>query len=69
MVFAINAVDASPRNFSAFQAIAEQLNGTGTTPSASGSAPSSPTGAALSLRVGGGASVIFTVIAIVASLL
>jgi plastocyanin len=70
MVFAINAVDSSPRNFSAFQAIAKELNGTAANASASGSAPSStPTGAALSLRISGGASVIFTLVAIVASLL
>jgi len=36
MVFAINAVDTSARNFTAFQALAEQLNGTA---SASAAAP------------------------------
>ncbi|KAJ7181794.1 hypothetical protein C8R43DRAFT_1117134 [Mycena crocata] len=70
MVFAINAVDTSARNFSAYQSIAKQLNGTASNssanPSASGTgAPS----AALSLRVSGGASVLFTIVAIVASLL
>ncbi|KAJ7170012.1 hypothetical protein C8R46DRAFT_1090836 [Mycena filopes] len=70
MVFAINAIDNSTRNFTAFQGVAELLNGTGTA-SGSGSSPSSTgtTGGALSLRVGGGASVILTLVAIVASLL
>jgi len=72
MVFAINAVDSSARNFSAFQGVAEQLNGTGTA-AASGAAPtqSSPgaPGGALSLRVGSGAGVAFALIAIAASLL
>ncbi|EIN14163.1 hypothetical protein PUNSTDRAFT_95790 [Punctularia strigosozonata HHB-11173 SS5] len=41
MVFAINAVESSQRNFDAFQALAKQLNGTNaTTSSASGSAAS-----------------------------
>ncbi|KAJ7492492.1 hypothetical protein FB451DRAFT_1022358 [Mycena latifolia] len=70
MVFAINAVDSSPRNFSAFQSIAKQLNGTATTTTnSSASSPSATTGGALSLRISGGASVIFTLVAIVASLL
>jgi hypothetical protein len=40
MVFAINAVDASPRNFTAFQNVAKALNGT----SAADSAVPSSTG-------------------------
>jgi plastocyanin len=71
MVFAVNAVDNSTRNFAAFQGVAEQLNGTGSA-SASGSQPSqtdSTTGGALSLRVGGGASAVVALIAVAASLL
>jgi plastocyanin len=82
MVFAINAVNGSARDFSAFQALAEQLNGTATNASTSGSASPSATntsgsaspsatdttGGALSLRVGG-ASALLTLVAIVASLL
>ncbi|KAJ7110078.1 hypothetical protein C8R44DRAFT_634301 [Mycena epipterygia] len=66
MVFAINAVNGSARDFSAFQALAEQLNGTATNASASGATDT--TGGALSLRVGG-ASALLTLVAIVASLL
>jgi len=73
MVFAINAVDASPRNFSAYQAIAEQLNGTAANALATGSgsgspAPSStaPSGA-LSLRVPG--ALVTLVVVAAASLL
>ncbi|KAJ7727843.1 Cupredoxin [Mycena maculata] len=68
MVFSINAVDGSARDFSAFQALAEQLNGTASDTSASASAsPSStaPSGA-LSLRVPGA---LLALVAIAASLL
>ncbi|KDQ63605.1 hypothetical protein JAAARDRAFT_29626 [Jaapia argillacea MUCL 33604] len=56
MVFAINAVESSPRNFSAFLSLAEQLNGT----AAAANAPSSaaaPTSTSKSgaARVGAGA--------------
>ncbi|KAJ7235878.1 Cupredoxin [Mycena haematopus] len=67
MVFSVNAVDNSTRNFAAFQSVAEQLNGTG---AASGSAAApSQAGGALSLRVGGGAGVVMALIAVAASLL
>ncbi|KAJ6519957.1 Cupredoxin [Mycena sanguinolenta] len=67
MVFAVNAADNSTRNFTAFQSVAEALNGTG---AASASAPaSSQTGGALSLRVGGSAGVVMAIIAVAASLL
>ncbi|KAJ6621234.1 Cupredoxin [Mycena sp. CBHHK59/15] len=69
MVFAINAVDSSPRNFSAFQAIAKELNGTATSASASASPSASSPSGALSLHVGGGVSALLTVAAIVASFL
>jgi len=80
MVFAINAVDNSTRNFAAFQTLAEQLNGTASasgSASATGSASGSgaqasqtgSTGGALSLRVGGGTSVVMALIAVAASLL
>jgi len=65
MVFAVNAPDNSTRNFTAFQAVAEALNGT----SAASAPASSQTGGALSLRVGGGAGVVMAIIAVAASLL
>ena len=40
MVFAVNAVEDSPRNFSAFKALAGSLNGTTTNTSTSGSSGS-----------------------------
>ncbi|KAI5122569.1 hypothetical protein M0805_004786 [Coniferiporia weirii] len=46
MVFAINAQDSGPKNFTAFQASAKQINGTGTTNgTSSGAAPSTTSGA------------------------
>ncbi|KAJ7631079.1 hypothetical protein FB45DRAFT_833974 [Roridomyces roridus] len=52
MVFSINAIESGPRNFAAFQALAEQLNGTAAaalaSPSSTGTPP--PNGAP-SLRV------------------
>ncbi|KAJ7619161.1 hypothetical protein DFH06DRAFT_1342027 [Mycena polygramma] len=70
MVFAVNAVNSSARNFDAFKSVAEQLNGTGSA-SASGAAPSqSGSGnTGVSLRVGGGASAAVALFAIAASLL
>ncbi|KAF7339357.1 hypothetical protein MSAN_02149600 [Mycena sanguinolenta] len=68
MVFSVNAVDNSTRNFAAFQSVAEALNGTGAA-SASAPASSQTTGGALSLRVGGGAGVVMAIIAVAASLL
>jgi len=65
MVFAINAIDASARNFSAFQTIAEQLNGTAAANIAAPSGTAAPSGAD-SLHVPGA---VLTVVAIVASLL
>jgi hypothetical protein len=51
MVFAINSDESSPRNYSAFVSLAEQLNGT----AALASPPTSKTGgaAALDVRFGG----------------
>ncbi|PCH33520.1 hypothetical protein WOLCODRAFT_160132 [Wolfiporia cocos MD-104 SS10] len=43
MVFAVNAVADSARNFSAFQALAKELNGTGTSTSSAGSSASTGT--------------------------
>ena len=40
MVFAVNPVQSSPRNFTAFQQLAAQLNGTNTTGAASAPSPS-----------------------------
>lgn len=57
MVFAVNSDESSARNFSAFQNLAEQLNGTQLTASSS-AAPASQTGAAApSMRIGGLAGV------------
>jgi len=72
MVFSVNAVDNSTRNFAAFQSLAEQLNGTSAASSAASSAAPSSTGTspsgALSIRVGG-AGIIVALIAVAASLL
>ncbi|KAJ7786457.1 hypothetical protein B0H16DRAFT_1670558 [Mycena metata] len=72
MVFAVNAVDDGPRNFTAFQNVAEVLNGTIAgaiaAPSATGSTTGT-TGGALSVRVSGGAGAVVALIAIAASLL
>ena len=55
MVFAINAVDNGPKNFTAFTALAKQLNGTSSTASATTS--TSTAGAASgAMRVGASAS-------------
>ncbi|PAV22001.1 hypothetical protein PNOK_0195800 [Pyrrhoderma noxium] len=43
MVFALNAVDNGPKNFTAFQSAARQLNGTAATGSSSGTAAESTT--------------------------
>lgn len=60
MVFAANAVDSGPNNFTAFQALAEQLNGT---TSASGSAVSSTNGA-MSMKSSRGAGVALSFVAL-----
>jgi len=59
MVFAVNSDESSARNFTAFQNLAEQLNGTALAATASSStAPAAKTGAAApSMRVGGIAGV------------
>lgn len=64
MVFAINSDESSPRNFTAFQNLAEQLNGTAT-----GSASTPASGAAApSMRVSGFAGVTVVLGAVLASL-
>jgi len=69
MVFAVNSDESSPRNFSAFQSLAEQLNGTSATASSS-TAPASQTGAAApSLPIGGIASITAVLGAVFVSLL
>jgi hypothetical protein len=66
MVFSVNSDESSQRNFTAFQNLAEQLNGTSTA-TASGSAQ---TGAAVpSIRISGIASVTLILGAALASLL
>jgi plastocyanin len=46
MVFSANAVESGPKNFGAFQALAEQLNGTSSTSSSSTSPYSTPSSSA-----------------------
>lgn len=43
MVFSANAIESGPNNFAAFQALAEQLNGTSTSTSSATSSSSSTT--------------------------
>jgi len=71
MVFAVNSDESSARNFTAFQSLAEQLNGTALAATASSStAPASKTGAAApSMRVGGIASVTAVLGAVLVSFL
>jgi len=69
MVFSVNAVDNSTRSFAAFQAVAEQLNGTIAGALSAPSATASTTGAALSLRASSGAGIVFALIAVAASFL
>jgi len=64
MVFAVNSDESSPRSFSAFQKLAEQLNGT--TSGSSTSAPSN--GAASSTRINGFVGVTVVLGALLASL-
>lgn len=54
MVFAINAVDNGPKNFTTYQALAKQINGTSTT-TASGSSGTSSSNVSGASRVGAGA--------------
>ncbi|TDL27627.1 hypothetical protein BD410DRAFT_762738 [Rickenella mellea] len=55
MVFSVNAIESGPNNFEAFQALAKQLNGTGTSTS-SGASPSKTSGASPQhLKSGAGA--------------
>jgi len=71
MVFAVNSDESSARNFTAFQNLAEQLNGTALAATASSStAPASKTGAAApSIRVGGIAGVTAVLGAVLVSFL
>jgi len=66
MVFAVNPVQTGPRNFSAFQALAMQINGTAA-PAAGGSAAAPGTGAAS--RVSASAALALVSIALGAVLL
>lgn len=49
MVFSINAVESGPNNFAAFQSLAKQINGTGT--SGGSATPSSSQNGATSLSI------------------
>jgi plastocyanin len=73
MVFAINSVESSPRNFSAFQALAVQLNGTANatanaTSSGAGSTPTSHAGRTTATGFGLG-SLTFVLAVVIASVL
>jgi len=69
MVFAVNSDESSARNFTAFQDLAEQLNGTSTGSSATPSRTSSATGAAAPfMRISGIAGVTVVLAAVLASL-
>lgn len=66
MVFAVNSDESSPRNFTAFQDLAEQLNGTA---SGSSSTPATSTGGAVpSIRISGIFGVTVVLGALLASL-
>lgn len=70
MVFSVNAVEAGPNNFEAFQAKAIQLNGTSTTSStatSSSSTSTSSSNAALGVTVAGthGAGIVMAVVGVV----
>ena len=66
MVFAVNSDESSPRNFSAFQQLAEQLNGTAT---GSSSTPVTSTGGAVpSMHISGIVGVTVVLGALIASL-
>ena len=69
MVFAVNSDESSQRNFTAFQTLAKELNGTNATTPGSSSSPSAYGAASPSFRVSGVASVIVTFGAIMASIL
>ncbi|KAK7064117.1 hypothetical protein R3P38DRAFT_3382780 [Favolaschia claudopus] len=69
MVFAINAVDNGTRSFTAFQNVAEQLNGTASGSAGAPNQTGAPPNGALSLNIGGGASVVMALLAVAASLL
>jgi plastocyanin len=69
MVFAINSVETSARNFAAFQKVAEAINGTALA-AVGPSAPSTgSTSAARSVKLGGAASVSMFLAALVGSIL
>jgi hypothetical protein len=72
MVFAINSDETSARNFTAFQDLAEQLNGTATGASATGASsspsPSHTSAAAPFMRISSVAGVTVVLGAVLASL-
>ena len=57
MVFAVNPVQSSPRNFSAFQQLAQTLNGTNTTTTTSSSGSSAPSATTTGTNNNGASSV------------
>lgn len=70
MVFAINPVQSSPRNFSAFQNLAATLNGTNVTGAAAPSSPSASAGSGASAGVATNIALgLGSVVAVVAALL
>jgi len=68
MVFAINSVETSARNFSAFQSVAKALNGTAVAAVVPSTTPSASTSSAASVKLGG-ASISILIAALVGSLL
>jgi len=69
MVFAINPVQSSPRNFTAFQNVAEAINGTAVAAVLPSSSSVPTTSGAGSVKLGGAASISMLVAALVGSLL
>ncbi|KAI9057117.1 hypothetical protein FKP32DRAFT_1615573 [Trametes sanguinea] len=66
MVFAVNAVEDSPRNFSAFQALAEKLNGTAAS-NASNAVTGATKGSNGAMAAGTAASAVFSLGAVAAA--
>jgi len=66
MVFAINSVETSPRNFSAFQNVAKAINGTALAAAAPSTTPGASSGLAVNV---GSASISIIIAALVGSLL
>ena len=64
MVFAVNSVESSQRNFAAFQALAEKLNGTSTSSSGTGSSSASAPSSSSTGNSGNGANSLSTCVSL-----